>query len=82
MKTIRRDERITAAEVKKLPPGTKVKVHSYDKYGYPCFRECRVTVRGRSVKLQDESPYFTQLLEIKKETDRRWYAVEVEEMYG
>jgi hypothetical protein len=36
------EKRLTAAEVRKLPEGSEVVLHTTDKYGYPCTLTCTV----------------------------------------
>ena len=39
--------RVTVEEVRKLPEGSRVLVHSCDRYGQPQYLDCRVIKKGR-----------------------------------
>ena len=72
-------KRITAAEVRKLPVGTFVRVYSFDKHGYPQYMDCMLVPFGDTRKLRCSTYSGPILYNITKETDRRWYGVKEEQ---
>ena len=46
------EQEVTAAEIRKMPVGTKVTVHGHDKYGYPWHLPCEI-VEARSGKCKE-----------------------------
>ena len=73
------EKELTAAEVRKLPEGSMVTIHSTDKYGYPCAGKVYVheTTGGKKV-LMSLSPYSSGFIEIRSRKGKR-YTVEVED---
>lgn len=67
---------LTAAEVRKLPAGTVVRRHSFDRYGEHQWLDMTVTIGTN--KYLSAVDYYGQLINrpIKKETDRLCYTVE------
>lgn len=47
---IRQEERLTAEQVRRLPEGTRVDLHGYDRSGTPSWLECTV-IRSCKKKL-------------------------------
>lgn len=71
---------LTAEEVRKLPVGTLVIRHSFDRYGTHQWREMAVMQSGHSHVLAywDPASCTTGVMRITKETDRMCYT-EVQE---
>ena len=46
---------LRASEVRGLPIGSKVRICSYDKYGYPQWLDCEVVQAGRHKELRFDS---------------------------
>lgn len=65
---------LTAAEVKKLPVGTRVVLHNFDRYGSHQTLELTVTQSGKKKILTAYDFYGTRIdKSIKTETDRFCY---------
>ena len=56
-------EHLTAADIRKLPAGTKVQWHGRDKYGYHSWLDCTVAESGKKKILAYRG--FNGLLETK-----------------
>lgn len=65
---------LTAAEVKKLPVGTRVVLHSFDRYGNHNMLDLTVTQCGKK-KILTAHDYYGNRIEkpIRTETDRFCY---------
>lgn len=65
---------LTAAQVRKLPIGASVMVHSFDRWGNHQTREGKVIKSGKKTMLRF-SNYWDgpEVKEIRKETDRMCY---------
>lgn len=76
---IGRAKEITAEEVRKLPEGSKVIVHRFDRHGSHCMKEMTV-VQSYKKKMLMSRDYYGNKLEvpIRKETDRFCYTEAVE----
>lgn len=72
-------KKITAAEVRKLPVGTWVRVYSFDRHGYPQYMDCMLVPWGQTKKLRCSTHSGPLLYNITKETERRWYSVKEEQ---
>ena len=72
---IGRQKELTAAEVRKLPVGTMVIRHSFDRHGMHQWREMTVVQSGCSHALAywDPASHTTGVMRITKETDRMCY---------
>lgn len=65
---------LTAAEVKKLPVGSAVALHSFDRYGAHQVLELTVTQSGKKKILTAHDFYGTRIEKpIRTETDRFCY---------
>lgn len=65
---------LTAAEVKKLPVGTRVVLHNFDRYGSHQTLELTVTQSGKKKILTAHDFYGTRIeKQIRTETDRFCY---------
>lgn len=65
---------LTAAEVKKLPVGTRVVLHSFDRYGNHNMLDLVVTQSGKKKILTAHDYYGTRIEKpIRTETDRFCY---------
>ena len=71
---IGKEKELTAAEVRKLPEGTKVRVHSFSRRGEYQTLDMTVTI-GTNKYLRAVNMYTGDIIEkpIKKETDRLCY---------
>lgn len=68
------EKELTAEEIRKLPIGTTVVKHSFDRYGAHQTLEMWVVQRGRSRALNYRDGYgMLQTVKIAKETDRMCY---------
>lgn len=76
---IGRHKELTAAEVRKLPAGTKIIRHSFDRYG--AHQTCEMTVTIGTGKYLTAVGYdgLSVKRPIKKETDRLCYTTVEEE---
>ena len=72
---IGRQKELTAEQVRKLPIGTQVIRHSFDRYGNHQWREMTVVQSGCSHALAywDPASCTTGVMRITKETDRMCY---------
>ena len=76
---IGRAKEITAEEVRKLPEGSKVIVHHFDRLGYHCTEETTVVQPYRKKILRSVDYYGNKhYIPIRKETDRFCYTEVVE----
>ena len=65
---------LTAEQVKKLPPGSRVVLHSFDRYGNHQALEAKVVQSGRKkVLIHSDWDGLSTKKEIRKETDRFCY---------
>lgn len=71
---IGRDKELTAEQVKKLPVGTMVRLHSFDRHGYHQALEMKVVQSGKK-KILQRTDFCNGLItkQIRKETDRFCY---------
>lgn len=68
---------ITAEEVRRLPVGTKVVLHSFDRYRSHCTLTMTVVQSGKKRVLVANDLYHGRIeKQIKKETDRFCYTEE------
>ena len=70
-----RTENATAEELKRMPAGTKVTIHGFDRNGVHQMRP-GVLVKGTKCTLiQVDAADGFDYLPIRKESDRKWYSV-------
>lgn len=71
---IGRAKEITAEEVRKLPEGSKVIMHKFDRHGSHCMKEMTVVQSYRKKILRSVDYYGNKhYIPIRKETDRFCY---------
>lgn len=71
---------VTAAEVRKLPEGTKVTIHSFDRRGTHTTLDARVwTGTSRCLRYFNYATGMNETKQIKKETDRLCYTIDAPE---
>lgn len=70
------ERRLRADEIRALPVGAPVRIYHYDRRGELVYTDCRVIQQGRAKRLRTDSPWApAEEYPIRKETERRWYAV-------
>ena len=72
---IGREKELTAEQVRKLPEGTTVRLHSFDRHGEHVYRDMTI-VRSGKKKILSSWDYWDggrTTKDIKKETDRFCY---------
>ena len=72
------EKEVSATEVRKLPEGTVVRVHSFDRYGTHQWMDMAVTI-GTNKYLAGDGYDGLIKRPIKKETDRLCYTLRVTE---
>ena len=58
--------KVTAEEVRALPIGSRVRIHSRDRYGYPQELDCVVVATDRGKGLRYSDLFGPQTLSIRK----------------
>ena len=72
------DERLTAAQVRGLDVGTRVRVYHYDRHGELVYTVCIVvqSYKKKTLKVFSLFGYPPEYKPIAKESDRRWYTLD------
>ena len=70
------EQELTAAEVRKLPIGSKVTVHGHDRYGYPTRMPCELVQKrsGKGVELRYITYMGFERMEIRAHVGRTFTA--------
>lgn len=66
---------VSAEQLRQMPEGTKVIVHSFDKHGELQHLECTIAVNGRRKVLRYDDYQGRNEKPITKESDRKWYSL-------
>jgi hypothetical protein len=70
------EKELTAEQVRKLPVGTIVRVHSFDRYGYHVWADYTVVKEGKKSILRMYDFYKGYVRkDIRKETERMCYTL-------
>ena len=72
---IGKEKEVTAAEVRCMEPGTKVRVHSFDRFGVHQYADMEVAVGTKKYLTMTDFNGVVWTKEIKKESDRICYTI-------
>lgn len=66
-------DKLTAAQVRALPVGTRVDLHGYDRYGIPQWLECTVAQSGKKKVLTYREVDGTRAVKAIKDYPNKYY---------
>ncbi len=72
---IHKKDKLTAAEVRKLPVGTRVDLHGYDRRGTPQWLECTVAQSYRKKVLSYRNPDGTKATKEIRDYPNKYYTL-------
>ena len=66
---------VSAEDLRRLPVGTIVIVHGFDRHGEHTQMECKIVSSGKGKALGYSTAWGPETIPIRKESDRRWYSL-------
>ena len=72
---LRTQNEVSAEQLKKLPVGTIVIIHSFDRHGQYQTLDCKLIQSGKKKVLSYDGYWGKELRPITKESNSRWYSL-------